>query len=538
MLLMILACSSTKPSEEQNQDVVWYGDIQPFVAENCTTCHFEGGSSPFVLETLEQVTPLAPVMLSSMQSGSMPPWLPSSDCAPLEGDRSLTQEQIDRFAQWVEQGQLEGDPALGETPIPFASDIEPNVSAQMPPGFTPTTTNGDQYRCFPLALDLSQETFITQYQVKPGSSQVHHVLIYALDPSFKDSVAAADGQDGEIGYECFGTPFPPGNVDYSMGFPTQIGAWVPGIEPAIFPEGTALRIKPNSVPVMQIHYSALGGEPVEDTTSYHIVTTTEPPQKIAQTRPLAIQNLDIPPGATVSVKDTFTNYTNKDLKFRSLATHMHMIGTEQQATILRNSGDEECALNIEDWDFAWQQSYIPTDNMSLAPGETMEVRCTYDNSAENQPFVDGEQIAPAHVEWGDGSLDEMCILYTTTIEDYRPLPPQGSPACYGIEECTQECGDSLSCLLACDTVEFSCLTCTLGSFLDCGVSQCGIPALQAEECLRECYSKSIMMGSPIGSCLSAECPTEYEALVSCADPVIRDGECVQSMAECGLSFSD
>ena len=73
----------------------------------------------------------------------------------------------------------------------------------------------------------------------------------------------------------------------------------------MLPAGAAFRVKPDSLIVMQVHYSALGGEPVEDTTSYHS-HVTEPPEQIAQTRPLAMVDLDVPPGATaVSVTDRF-----------------------------------------------------------------------------------------------------------------------------------------------------------------------------------------------------------------------------------------
>ena len=112
---------------------------------------------------------------------------------------------------------------------------------------------------------------------------------------------------------------------------------------------------------------------------------------------------------------------------------MHLLGKSQRATIERSDGTEECALHIPEWDFAWQQSYKPTAPMLLEPGESIHLDCTYDNSQANQPFVNGAQQAPQHVEWGNGTLDEMCLLYVTFMEPYRPLNPEGSSACYGVE---------------------------------------------------------------------------------------------------------
>ena len=35
--------------------------------------------------------------------------------------------------------------------------------------------------------------------------------------------------------------------------------------------------------------------------------------------------------------------------------------------------------------------------------------CTWDNSASNQPIVDGEVKEPVDVAWGAGTSDEMCL---------------------------------------------------------------------------------------------------------------------------------
>ena len=550
-LLLLLACgdkdtstaedtASVESSEIPDTPPVWYGDIQSLIANNCSTCHIEGGAAPFVFEQFEDVEPLAPVMLNSMQSGSMPPWLPNPDCIEYKDERLLKDWEIERFGQWIDDGFPMGDPALGESAVPLVEDIVPTHSAQMPAGFIPDTNGGaDQYRCFVMDLEFEEETFITQTQVLPGSPQVHHVLMYALAPEMSEAVRNADGEDGTVGYPCFGDPFPRGGGSYDYGFPTQIGAWVPGIEPSIFPEKTALRVAPGSTVVMQVHYSALGGEPIEDSTTYNFVTTDETPSFIASTRPLAIQDLDIPAGATnVTASDSFTNYYDRPIELASGATHMHLLGKSQLATIVREDGTTECLLDIPDWDFAWQQSYEPIDTVTIAPGERVDVTCAYDNSQANQPIVDGEQIEPSDVEWGDGTLDEMCLLYTTTIDPYKPLPPQGAAPCYGVEECIEDCGESLACVMSCESVEFECLTCSLDVFLDCGLSTCAISAIQAEGCLRECFAKSIMMGSPIGSCFEYECPNEYEALVECADPVLQGETCATQLLDCGIDLAD
>ena len=77
-----------------------------------------------------------------------------------------------------------------------------------------------------------------------------------------------------------------------------------------------------------------------------------------------------------------------------ISAHMHLIGKEQVVTERNNDGTEECVLNIPDWDFNWQQSYrfLEDDLVDLEPNESLGLMCSFDNSPENQPIVDGEQL--------------------------------------------------------------------------------------------------------------------------------------------------
>ncbi len=39
----------------------------------------------------------------------------------------------------------------------------------------------------------------------------------------------------------------------------------------------------------------------------------------------------------------------------------------------------------------------------------MHLQCWWDNSAENQPLVDGVPKPSVDVGWGEGTFDEMCL---------------------------------------------------------------------------------------------------------------------------------
>jgi len=102
-----------------------------------------------------------------------------------------------------------------------------------------------------LDLDFPTDTYLVGSQVVPGSSQVHHVLVYAMGEDRQAAIDAADAADPGIGYTCFGGPIETGGDSQQItGFlagaplpnlvlPTQIGSWVPGALPQEYPPGAA-----------------------------------------------------------------------------------------------------------------------------------------------------------------------------------------------------------------------------------------------------------------------------------------------------------
>jgi hypothetical protein len=45
------------------------------------------------------------------------------------------------------------------------------------------------------------------------------------------------------------------------------------------------------------------------------------------------------------------------------------------------------------------------------------MQCVWDNSPANQPYVNGEQVQPRTVGWGEGTVDEMCLGGFTLTDD-------------------------------------------------------------------------------------------------------------------------
>lgn len=85
---------------------------------------------------------------------------------------------------------------------------------------------------------------------------------------------------------------------------------------------------------------------------------------------------------------------------------------------------EECLVQTPAYNFEWQRWYVydePEINKLpfLAPGDTIEATCVYDNSMDN-PFVrralqERGLTEPADVVLGDETLDEMCLVVMELI---------------------------------------------------------------------------------------------------------------------------
>ena len=547
LFLMFFACSVKNEDTESGtkSDTIlptpeWYGDIEPIITKNCATCHQNEGAAPFSLTTYEEVEPLAEIVWNSIASGSMPPWLPDPDCRSYKNERYLTQDEKDMIQKWVEEGTPMGDPALGVSELPEIPTLDANLMTSVPEGFVPDTSAADQYRCFITDVDIQEPVYLQGSHVIAGSPQVHHVLVYAVDKKHRETIQGFDAQDDVLGYSCFGSPYPDGaSISWLEGFPTQIGAWVPALGPIFYPQNTAIRIEKGSLVIMQVHYSALGGQEQIDSTQFLMKTTTEEPEFLLTTKPLAIQDLDIPAGnPNVEVRDVFTNFSSKNIELAGISAHMHLIGKEQVVTEIHSDGTEECVLDIPDWDFNWQQAYrlLDDERVVVEPLESLELMCGFDNSQENQPIVNGEQKEPTDVEWGDGTLDEMCLAYMTLVEPFRPPKPDDASECYGYEECLDNCGRTAECFLTCENVDLGCHLCAVEETYDCALFACPLQSLAAEDCLYTCFRNNLLLGGTLGTCMQNICPTEYENWYACAAEKLEGEDCREPLQNCGIEF--
>jgi len=522
----------TPPSPDATipADVTYHAHVRALMEKHCVTCHEPDGVGPFPLTSYAEVAPLATLIVGSVTSGSMPPWMPDPDCRTFGDERLLTGLEIDTIVAWEEDGAPEGEPS----DYPGPPDTNPSVDPPdlMLDGGAAYTMNPllpDDYRCFPLNHTFSEATYIIGSNVYPDQkSVVHHVLFYAVGPDATAALAAKDAADAGLGYQCFGGP--------SVGDTPLLGGWVPGMQPVFFPKGAVIPVEAGSQIVMQIHYNALGiADPSTvggDLTKVGLWTldSNQKPTHLIRIDPLANGGIFIAAGDPNSVhQQTFPFPVGATLI--GVAPHMHLLGTRiavQHKSV--GGGQQTCLVDIPEWDFNWQQFYWyqESEHLPLVPGDQFELTCEYDNSTSNQPVVNGEQLSPKDVVWGEGTLDEMCLNYIVTMS-----PAPGDSVCSTLPPCSKACptGDS-DCFLSCYAQSGTdCLSCVGDPLVECLKEFCLAQVAVLGQCLDECSESTL-------ACLGGTCATTFHAAYGCIEPHLESGACDGHLAPCDLIYGD
>ncbi|MCA9679809.1 MAG: monooxygenase [Myxococcales bacterium] len=400
----------------------YYRDIKPIMDGKCTQCHFDGGIAPFALTSYDEAKAHAAEASLAVAAGLMPPWPPNPDCNQYYADRSLSAAQKELIQAWSAAGAPEGDAAHPGDPIDVERTALTRVDVRIEPptDFTPTFTAEapDQYRCFviPWPADHTSTEYITGFRAVPGAAaEVHHVIAYYAAPGDVATYQQLDADEPGDGYTCFGGPGGPSRGEW-------LGGWAPGSAGSDYEPGTGLKIEPGAAVILQVHYNGLnvldtGALPDRTAVEFKVDPTVEREAMImpwANPQWLDSQSMTIPAG-DADVMHAFqfdpTPFLTGGQGFTiySPGLHMHNLGRRATASIVRAGGASECLLQIDDWNFHWQGGYDLRTPVHFAPGDQLRVECHWDNSAENQPIIGGQQQPPHDVWWGDGTTDEMCL---------------------------------------------------------------------------------------------------------------------------------
>ena len=402
------ACSGPQTAAEDVGAPTFNRDIAPIAFTHCAPCHRPGGSAPFPLLTYRDVGDHAGQIVAVTESRFMPPWKPEPGYGRFVGERRLTQQQIDLFRRWYEEGELEGNPADRPSLPQWTEDWqlgEPDLEAPMPRVYTLSAEGADVFRNFAIPLPVEQRRYVKAVEFRPGNARIVHHATMMVDRT--GSSRRREALDPDPGFD--GMSF-----GEAMDADGHFLGWTPGRTPYAGSDSLAWRLEPGTDLVLQLHMLPTG-KPEQIQASIGLFFARTPPSRTPALLRLGRKDIDIAAGvSSYPIADSYE--LPVDLEVITIYPHAHYLGKEVKAFATLPDGSREWLIWIRDWDFNWQDDYRFAEPVFLPQGSTIHMEYTYDNSAANER---NPHSPPKQVLYGLQSTDEMGDL-TLQVLPRRP----------------------------------------------------------------------------------------------------------------------
>jgi peroxiredoxin/mono/diheme cytochrome c family protein len=423
-------------------DVTYHRDVLPILQNHCQSCHRPGEVGPFSLMTYKQAVNWADDIKTYTQSRVMPPWKPAGGLE-FQNERKLTEQQIATLAKWVDSGTPAGDPKDAPAPRKFPEGWQlgtPDLILSPEGEFTLGPDGRDVFRCFVLPTKLLEDKYVIAVEIRPTNNRVvHHVL------TFLDSTGQGRKLEKTAQEKALTQPVDPAHpqkseFDKGPGYSMQMGVgfipqggllgWAPGQVPRHLPDNAGLLLPKNSDVVMQVHYHR-NGRLERDRTQIGLYFAKDEVKHrfyggvVAGGSGTGAFRLffSIPAG-----EERFTlqgdAWATKDFTLYFVTPHMHMLGKEIRLTMTPPEGREQTLIDIQSWDYNWQETYPFKKPVQVKAGTKFHVEATYDNSSKNplNPFN-----PPRRVTFGEQTYNEMCFVFLGGTTDSPILGRRGLP---------------------------------------------------------------------------------------------------------------
>jgi hypothetical protein len=320
----------------------------------------------------------------------MPPWYASARYGTFVNRRGLSDDERETVLRWVGAGMPRGDAAKRPAPRTFPEGSwrigEPDLVTTTPLAHNLPATGTLDYRYAILPYVFTHDTWVQAVEILPDNPRVVH--------------------HANLGFTKLGER--PREENFITGR-------VPGGDPMVLDDGTALLIPKGSVLGLQIHFVTTG-RPERARISVGLKFPRAVVHKRLYHQQVHTTRFTIPPFAPAHPVAA-TRRVDFDATGVGLFSHMHVRGKDMTFRARRPDGAAETLLLIPNYSFDWQQSYrFPPGAMKFPKGTTFEVLAHYDNSEFN-PYNPDPSAAVGN---GDQTSDEMMYgfyFYTRDDED-------------------------------------------------------------------------------------------------------------------------
>ena len=385
-------------------------EIVPILAENCVSCHRQGGIGPWAMSDYNMIRGFSLMMREVLLTKRMPPWHADPVVGHWANDRSLAREDLKKLVSWIDAGAPRGpadqaDPllAIGGVQGKWGKLGEPDLIIDIPPTDVPATGVVDyQYKY--VSNPLEQDVWVRASQIVPGDRSVlHHVIT----------------RFGEV--ETEGPR--KGRLKRSATIGGGLAGYVPGAEERPLPDGTGTFFPAGATIEFQMHYTTSGAA-TTDHSQIGIYFHEQQPEHRINGMILANGRIRIPPFASHHAETAVRTF-DKDVLVYSILPHSHYRGKAARFVADYPDGSSEVLLNVPNYDFNWQTTYLLKEPKFMPAGTTITYTNWWDNSAQNLANPDPAK----EVRWGQQSFEEMifgAISYRLVKPEERERLSKGS----------------------------------------------------------------------------------------------------------------
>ncbi len=419
-------------ASDARKNVTFNKDVAPILFNHCVECHRPNDLAPMPLLSYKDARPWAKSIREKVVSRQMPPWPADAHYGKFSNDASLSQQDVDTIAAWVDQGAKEGNPK----DLPAAPNVadgwkigKPDIVLSMQEEYALEPQGSDEYINFSIPTSFKEDTWVQAAEIHPGNKKVvHHVIAFIQSPQMVEMAKAAGRrnlsappgsffyQDGTLirarmeapvydnGCAAPGGGLARGSGQEGLGFPLCF--YTPGKDTDVWPQGIAKSIPASSNIVIQVHYSKTTGKPEKDRSSVGLMLAKGTPEKAITSFGVINHYFKVPPGA--DNHEVIGCYTfSRDVELFTYMPHMHVRGKDMKYEVVYPDGRRETLLYVPRYNFNWQTMYRLEKPLFMPKGAKMIVTAHYDNSEKNKYNPDPTKA----VRFGDPTYDEMMVGY-------------------------------------------------------------------------------------------------------------------------------
>ena len=421
-------------------------DVAPIIFNNCTTCHRAGEVAPMTFLSYEDVRPWAKVIKSKVQAREMPPWGADSEHSlKMRNDRSLSPEQIETIAAWVDGGAPKGSDA-DLPPMPkFAEGWtygrEPDYILEMPLEFSIPAEGELGVQMFYSKVPFNEDRFAEVLEIRPGNrSVVHHAGVFVVDipeGTHVDDHGRLVGSDGKLSTDR-GAGLAGRADTTALPGANKLLSWVPGRGVDSHRPDVGKRIPAGKYINWQLHYNPIGKATTDRTRLgiwfnkvpvKHEILIRQAGDPLATTKGgLSLYRAEgkeveytadegstrrrskTPniPAYAENWKLTGITPVTEDITLYAMSPHMHLRGKSLRWVIVYPDGREQTILDVPKFDFNWQIQYELAEPLHIPAGSKILGIGAYDNSPKNK----WNPSPNLEVFWSEQSWDEMYQPFT------------------------------------------------------------------------------------------------------------------------------